>query len=212
MAGELAHEKLLLVEGKGDLHVVRETWLAHHPGPDVPFHIHACEGISELLEQIEGAIDAEFRIAIGFIFDANTDLGSRRDAFTDRARRTGLTIELERWGASGFIENREGGPRVGVWLMPDNENAGELEDFLWAMIPEGDALQSLATEYVREASRVDRRFRETKQTRAEMHSWLAVQEEPYPSGRAVKAGSLDAQAAVAIGLVRWLEKLFIDPL
>ena len=96
-------------------------------------------------------------------------------------------------------------------MMPDNVSSGEIEDFLWAMIREGDVLEPLATTYVEDAARIDMRFKEIKRRRAEVHSWLAVQVTPYPTGRAVQAGALDANAPIALAFVRWLERLFIDP-
>ena len=209
MNGEPAHERLLLVEGEGDFHAILQIWLAHHPSPDVPFHIQPCGGIPSLLERIEAEIDEETRIAVGFVFDANTDVDARRQAFTDRLHRVGPIVG--KWDESGLIENRTDGTRVGAWMMPDNVSSGEIEDFLWAMIREGDVLEPLATAYVEDAARIDMRFREIKRRRAEVHSWLAVQEAPYPTGRAVQVGALDANAPLAMAFVRWLERLFVDP-
>ena len=209
MDGELAQEKLLLVEGEGDLHVILQVWLAHHRGPDVPFHIQPCGGVANLLERVEAEIDDERRTAVGFAFDANADAAGRRQQLIDRAHRAGYAAS--QWGASGFIDNRRGGPRIGAWLMPDNERPGELEDFLWTMIRDDDILQPLATDFVANAMQADRRFAETKQRRAEIYSWLAVQEEPYPTGRAVEAKRFDVNAEIAVAFVDWLEKLFTEP-
>ena len=206
-----SHEKLLLVEGDIDLRVTLQIWLAHHRGADVPFHIRSCGGISSLLERVEAEIDEETRLAVGFVFDANTDVETRRQALADRLHRVGLTIEDGDWDVSGLIKHRTDGTRVGAWLMPDNVNSGEIEDFLWAMIKEGDVLEPLATAYVENAAQVDKRFREVKRKRAEVHSWLAVQEAPYPTGRAMRTGALDTNTPIVLAFVRWLERLFVDP-
>ena len=49
-------------------------------------------------------------------------------------------------------------PRVGVWLMPDNESAGELEDFVARMIPGDDPVWPLSESYIEGIPLVDRKF------------------------------------------------------
>ena len=202
---------LLLVEGTGDKHVIRELWLSHHSDTEIPFQIEPADGIDNLLARVEAEVEVEGRTAIGFVLDADNEIEDMRRALTDRLHRAGLaTIETREWDSLGLVKEREGGPRVGAWLMPDNTRNGEIEDLLWAMIPEQDALRELAINYVAEVIHTDRRFPEPKKRRAEVHSWLAVQQQPYPTGQAVRAGKLDANAPIATAFVRWLDKLFVD--
>ena len=201
-----APEKLLLVEGLEDRHVIREIWLTYHKGSDVPFCIRDCEGIDNLLEQIAPQMQVEGRIALGIVADANTDIMARRRSLEDRLERADMTVP--QWAVDGVIQEQQNGPRIGLWLMPDNMNPGQLEDFLWAMIPDGDPIKPLAVDYVGTVAEVAQRFKETKRRRAKVHSWLAVQEEPRLTGRAVRAGDLDTSTELATRFVNWLERLF----
>lgn len=201
-------ENLLLVEGPEDQHVIREIWLTYHKGSEVPFQIKHCDGIDTLLKQIGPQIKTEGRVTLGIIADANTDIMARRRSLEDRLIRANVTIP--QWTADGVIQEQQDGPRIGLWLMPDNTNTGQLEDFLWAMIPENDPIKPLAVDYVDAVTETARRFKNTKRSRAEIHSWLAVQEEPRLTGRAIQAGDLDSSTELVARFVGWLERLFWD--
>ena len=103
----------------------------------------------------------------------------------------------------------EGRPIVGIWLMPDNTISGMLEHFVRLLIPEGDALWPVAESSVKQAIAVERRFPETQVMKANIHTWLAWQEEPgKPMGQAITKRYFDAVAPQAQQLVGWLRRLF----
>lgn len=101
-----------------------------------------------------------------------------------------------------------GAPRVGVWLMPDNRSAGELEDFVQRMIPDGDPAWPLAREYVRGIPDEARAFPSGKRSRAELHAWLATREEPGFMGSAIGRGDLKTGGPLCTAFLAWIESLF----
>ena len=107
---------------------------------------------------------------------------------------------------SGTIVGSE--PRVGVWLWPDNEFSGELEDFVARMIPSGDPVRPLSRCYIDGIPVEHRRFSEGKTARAAIHARLATRGEPKRMGTAIRAGNLDVRGALASRFVDWLEELF----
>ena len=55
------------------------------------------------------------------------------------------------------------------WLMPDNVNDGELENFLIALIPSNDVLWPLAQRYIES---IPANEQPKNPRKAEVHAWL----------------------------------------
>ena len=195
--------RVLLVEGQDDEHVVDHLRKIDSSIPD--FSIIAKGGITPLLRGIEAEVRAPERETLGILVDANDDLRDRWKAVTHRLRKSDIRAPTDPDPEGTVIECT---PRIGIWLMPDNQASGELENFIADMIPNDDAVWPLSQAYVDDISERDRRFSDRKILRAKVHSWLATREEPRRMGAAIGAGDLDADAYGAIRLVGWLRRLF----
>ena len=99
-------------------------------------------------------------------------------------------------------------PRIGVWLMPDNRSAGEIEDFVQQMIQHDDPAWPLAQRYIRDIPEEARKFRPHKTSRAELHAWLATREEPGFMGSAIGRGDLETGGPLCTEFAEWIERLF----
>ena len=99
-------------------------------------------------------------------------------------------------------------PRVGVWLMPDNQSPGELEDFVAQMIPDGDPVWPLSQDYIDGIPVSDRKFAHGKTLRAKIHAWLAAREDPRQMGLAIRARDLDIGGDLCTRFTAWLDMLF----
>jgi hypothetical protein len=100
-------------------------------------------------------------------------------------------------------------PRVGVWIMPDNQATGILEDFLRFLVPAGSRLFSHVESSVAAIPEEERRFSQLDRPKAVIHTWLAWQERPgKPLGTAITARFLDPNVAQVDVLVTWLKGLF----
>ena len=206
MSEEAPHgERVLLVEGPDDKHVAIHLSRSFSDMPN--FRVIDKGGIDQLLPSIPLEIRAEGRVAVGILVDANDDLQSRWQAVTDRLRSAGIRPPATPV-PGGTIIDVDGKPRVGVWLMPDNESPGELEDFIARMIPPGDPVWPLSEAYIDDIPEEFRRFAQGKIPRAKVHAWLAARERPRPMGSAIAAGDLDTNAANSLGFLEWLRKLF----
>ena len=202
-ADALSDERVLLVEGQDDNHVVRHLC---DPDPSIPsFCILRKGNVEQVLKGIRGEILTEGRVAVGILVDANDDLPSRWQAISDRLRSTGIQPPESPALSGTIIDSR---PRVGVWLMPDNQSAGELEDFIAEMIPSDDPVWPLSEAYINGICEGDRKFKPGKILRAKVHAWLAARERPRPMGLAIGAGDLTADAPEARQFVSWLRELF----
>ena len=97
-------------------------------------------------------------------------------------------------------------PRIGIWLMPDNEAPGELEDFVAEMIPDDDPIWPQSKRYIDCIPEGDRRFTEKKTQRARIHAWLATREDPRQMGAAIGAGDLRVEGRLSTDFAEWLRK------
>ena len=206
----------MLVEGATELRVIPELMeangIAWGPRKNPIVHITPNNGVSELLKRgvIESELAASGLEALGVVIDANGDAGRRWSQIRDRCRDEfdELPEEIPEDGLE--VDHRDG-PRFGVWIMPDNRFSGMLEDFLIRLIPEerGGALYGLARSCVAEAARNGASFKGVHMRKAEIHTWLAWQDEPGPQlHEAVKHRVLDPTKPESRAFVDWFRRLF----
>ena len=201
--GTSSSERVLLVEGEDDKHVVIQ--LCKHISFEPEFYILSKDGIDNVLSSIRNEILVEGRKAVGIVVDANDDLNNRWEKVTERLRNAGIEpTDSPRPGGSII----DGSPRVGIWLMPDNESTGELEDFVQKMIQPEDPVWPRSRRYVDDIPDEHRRFRPGKVLRAQLYAWLATREIPGRMGAAIKAEDLNVDVESSTRFVDWLRELF----
>lgn len=201
-------DRVLLVEGRGDRHVVDHICRRSQPVPD--FQIKEKGGIDRLLASISVELKAPGRQAVGIIVDANDDIEARWSAVKDRVSRAGIALG-DRDPNGTVVRGGPPGPDVGVWIMPDNRSPGELEDFIAEMIPEDDSVWPLSHLYIDGIPAEGRLFSLKKAPRAKVHAWLAARERPRPMGLAIGAGDLEVGGGLCTQLAAWLRLLFGPP-
>jgi len=94
--------------------------------------------------------------------------------------------------------------------MPDNQNPGKLEDFLAVLIPPGDRCWPWAEQVTLKArEEYGATFSTLDSIKAQIHTWLAWQEEPgLPFGTAITAATFAHDAMLATLFVRWMTQLY----
>ena len=196
-------ERVLLVEGQDDEHVVRHISNRFEEVPE--FSILQKGGKENLLGDLGLEILAPARKAIGLLVDANDETAARWSAVSRRLREHGVEAP-DRPGEGGTILG--GSPRIGIWLMPDNQSPGELEDFVSEMIPEADPVWPRAERYIEDIPEEERKFTGKKIQRAKLHAWLATREDPKLMGAAIGAGDLQVDGSLSTAFADWLRRLF----
>lgn len=199
-----ASERILLVEGQNDMHVVRHLWFRYRQA-DPEFYISVKNNVEVLIQDIRGEILSETRTVVGILVDADDYPANHWRAVSDRLREAGITPPNEPISSGTIIE---GNPRIGVWMMPDNQLAGELENFIEKMIPSRDPVWPLSEAYIDGIPQADRKFSDGKILRAKVHAWLAAREDPRPMGTAIRAGDLDVTVPTGASFVNWRRQLF----
>ena len=209
------HPRKLLVEGGTDKEVI--PYLMEANGVEWPDHPHypvcisPCGSVDEILKP--GVIESELRAskleALGVVVDANGDPVARWEQVRDCCG-----IEFpdlpDRIPAGGLQMVHSGGPRFGVWIMPDNRDKGMIEDLLVKLIPEGaHDLYELVRNCVAKSRDCGSPFREVHRTKAEVYTWLAWQDPPgLRIHDAVKHAVLKPTAAQSRPFVEWFKTLF----
>ena len=207
-SGDLS-PNVLLVEGEDDKHVVRH--LRHRLTTGLEFCCSVTGGKDALLDAIPVVLKQNWRRAVGVLMDANGDIGGRWQAISDRLRGTTIALAPQPPAGGALVAGDPSihlKPSFGVWLMPDNQRAGEVEDFVIQLLPQDDSVWPLAERFIDDIPQERREFRPQKANRAKLHAWLATRREPMKMGAAIGVGALDANAPPARALADWLTALF----
>jgi hypothetical protein len=208
----MAAQKILLVEGIDDEHVLKHVCKTR----GIPFldEIKQQGGVEQLLEKFPVRLKESDIEAVGVIIDADTDLIARWQSLRERLAEAGYQSIPRSPDPEGTILFPPADallPRVGVWIMPDNQTKGILENFLHFLVPKGDPLFDHARSSVASIPENERRFSELAQPKAIIHTWLAWQKEPgKPLGTAITARYLDPDVAQVDVLVSFLNRLFFS--
>ena len=196
-------DKVLLVEGQDDKHVIRHLCARRQLTPTLD--VLDKDGVNNLLSSISPEIKAPGRKVVGIVIDANDDLASRWTAVAHRLRQANIDPPNEPDPAGTIIPGR---PHVGIWLMPNNRVPGELEDFVERMIPVDDPVWPRSREYIDAIPDADRKFAEGKKLRAQLYAWLATRKSPNLMGLAIKVGDLRVDNELSEAFIDWLRRLF----
>jgi hypothetical protein len=202
--------KILLVEGADDEHVLKH--LCGQRGVGKLDEIKPQGSVEQLLENFPVRLKESELEVLGVVLDADTDLAGRWDALKHRLKQAGYDGVPDHPDANGTILVPPANtllPRFGVWIMPDNQSKGILEDFLRFLVPAGSRLFEHVKASVAGIPAEERRFSQLAEPKAIIHTWLAWQEEPgKPLGTAITAKFLNPNVAQVDILVAWLKRLF----
>lgn len=206
----------LWVEGIDDDHTIRHLLIRHgidydHKPwpPNFPF-IKQADDKDRLLRDVRLSVSAGSGRAVGFVLDADLSFQNRWTAISSRLREAGVDAPQD-MPPEGFVgESRTYRTRAGVWLMPDNQQEGALEDFLTTLVEEADKLMPHAQASTTQAKKSHgANFSDVNEKKAVLHAWLAWQEEPgLPYGTAIRARYFRQDSAAAERFVAWFRRVF----
>ena len=197
--------RLLLVEGNDDVQVIRELARLDQSSPS--FAVWQRAGIDGLLGVIPSHYLAQDRIALGIIVDADDNARFRWNDVASKLELVGVELPSRPQFGGTVVEAQR--CRVGVWVMPNNRDDGQLEDFIRNMIPPLDPIWPRAEAYIDGIPDTERKFRLTKILRAKVSAWLATRERPRPMWIAIQQGDLQLEENSRTFL-DWLRRLFGD--
>ena len=207
-----SHTYKLLVEGNDDQHVVWALCEKHN----VPesFDVIDCESVENVLKAFEVRLKiTDNNQRIGIVVDADVNLKSRWDSIVSILKKTSKydcnNISLPQDGL--ILEPTDNTyPKVGIWLMPDNNQNGMLEDFMAALATPDDALMKKSEDVLAELETEGiQKDKPVHRSKAKIHTYLAWQDAPgRPMGQAITANILNADSDLAVKFAEWLKDLF----
>ena len=207
-------KKILLVEGPTDEHVLKH--ICGNRGVPHLDEVRPHGSVDRLLDSIPvqlRASDDEDDV-VGVVIDADEDLSNRWRSMRAMLTDTGYDDVPAQPSPRGTIlspPDRSLLPRAGIWIMPDNQVTGILENFLRFLVPHPNALFDYVKRSVANIPASERRFKPLKEPKAIIHTWLAWQREPgMPPGNAITARFLDPNVPEVDVLVSWLKRLFFS--
>ena len=205
LLNQQSSNRVLLVEGHNDEHVVVHLRKRDPSFSNIDFDIEDKRGLPNLLESIVSEIQTPDRQAVGILVDADDCVRKRWNEVTKELSEVGIQAPSNS-KKKGTIINTNGKPRVGIWLMPDNKSPGKLENFVKRTIPQNDPVWPLSQDYINKIPETDREFKPPKIVKAKVHAWLATRKDPGLMGRAVR--DLDIKNALCQEFLDWLKVLF----
>lgn len=215
----------LLLEGSDDVHVLASLLNYHQiidnnylntkrfKSKNEHFDIQNKTGFENLLKVFEVEIkkSVPFR-RYGVIIDADEgNLIPRWESVRHVLLRSGYDRNIVHKSphAGGTIIKQDERPVVGVWIMPNNNDPGKIEDFVGLLRKPDDALWPIAEEIVERVILIDCRFPMVHKSKARIHTWLAWQKQPGRSmGQAITSRYVEPDAFPAQQLITWIRQLF----
>ncbi len=210
---------LLIVEGKDDCHCIYQV--AAQSGCQTLFGLWEGGSDEGALNRFGGLLIAPAsqrpRI-LGIVLDSaildgsvSSGLARRWAQIRDRLLNFNFKVPEQPFPGGTIIQGPDGFPKIGIWLMPDNQTEGMLEDFLMRLVPRSAA--DYAKACVRKAKDQGHgNYKECHEAKAVAHTYLAWQDEPgKPLGLAIKSRQFDTNSQYAVDFVAWLRSLFDAP-
>jgi hypothetical protein len=200
-------DKVLLVEGDNDCHVVMALCKAHQV-PET-FGIYQCGSDVGVLKRLNALISRpDPPSAIGILLDADNSAKSRWESIQSKLRNYSYRLPAHSDIYGTVAESDAEEPKLGFWIMPNNQNSGMLEDFCAELAD--PASLAVAREAVKQAVAMQATtFKAVHESKAVIHTYLAWQDEPgYPLGKSITSQALRSKTEIAIEFTDWLKCLF----
>jgi hypothetical protein len=204
----MAENRVLLVEGIDDLHVLghiflnqnievvteKRVWKVDEEKRGGRIIIKEQEGVDKLkkrlnenafdnlLEDLSVELKGSELTALGIIVDADLEVKARWQSLANKLKDLNYEDVPDLPKSSGTICTGKDLPKIGVWLMPDNTLPGMLEDFVKLLVP--DEQKSLLEKAVNAVELIPKKERlfitenSDKTSKAQIHTYLAWQSRP----------------------------------
>lgn len=198
--------KQLLVEGNDDMHVIMALCQKFTVAQN--FEIIDCKGIDKLFTQIPIRLKQSDFETLAIIIDADTGIKSRWSTLQSIFSKQGISIPDEIPNDGLILKTNS--LTIGVWIMPNNNLNGMLEDFISFLIPKEDKLLPVANQTLEAIEKAKlNKYIPAHKSKALIHSWLSWQEDPgTPMGLAITKKFLTTQEEICNKFISWLSATF----
>lgn len=198
------------MEGADDREIIYQFCNHYQIDNRTGFTVQPQGGVDRLIETLSVQVESLGPKTVGIVVDADTDLQSRWQQIQGAVAGLGYDFPAVPDRSGTILEAEDPDlPRLGIWMMPDNQLTGTIEDFLLYLTRRGDTLLNRARAAIEAIPHSERRFKPSYYSKALIHTWLAWQEEPGTAlGLAITRNYLDPAQNPAPAFKTWLETLF----
>lgn len=206
-------KKVLLVEGVDD--VLTILGLLDANKTEKNFEIIDCKGKDNLMPVFDSVLkNPSAYSVVGIILDADKNANSRWQQVRDRLIKTGFyqceKMPLDNQGVIIEGTDVEIYPKVGIWIMPNNEYSGTLENFLLDMIDKEDVLLNKVEDVLTDIESLNiKRYKDIDRNKAKVHTFLSWEKNPGKSLRTeIVSRVLNPRTKTAEIFFEWLKLLY----
>ncbi|WP_210194809.1 DUF3226 domain-containing protein [Dickeya oryzae] len=200
--------RMVVTEGASDMHVIFAL-CKKHSIPDGGFTVYDVGSDDQVIKYLRTSIIGSNPPEIlGVVIDAdNPDLKGKWNKLKDILETHGYVVP-ENPLPEGTIITHDTFPKIGIWLMPDNQVNGMLEDFCHQMASVDHI------EYAKQCALNARQagignFIDNHLSKATMFTYLAWQDSPgRPIGQSISANVLHYNVALANNFILFIKNLF----
>jgi hypothetical protein len=198
--------QFLLVEGKDDEHVIYA--LCEKFKVPETFQVIDSKGIENLFNQIPVRLKSGIN-SLGIIIDADLDINSRYLRLKQIFGPIDFNLP-EEMPKNGLIISNPEDIKIGIWIMPNNQISGMLEDFISFLVSNDDKLMPVVDETLNKIENDSlNKYKQIHKSKARINTWLAWQEDSgTPMGLSITKKYLTTDEETCKILIDWLNNLF----
>jgi hypothetical protein len=200
---------MILVEGENDQHFLYNLCQKVNFNP--VFKVEKVGSLEKAIYRFATDLKGNRQQPLGLIVDADMNLEKRQ---SENIKEVGkyYTIQKKDFTKTGLIIQPALEQKFGVWIWPDNEKNGILEDLYLQLVQDGDLLLGEAKRVVGNLPNIEPiRFRPQHISKAIVHSWLAWQDNPgAPIGASLQRSNIDLSKPIIQNFKNWLKNLYTN--
>ncbi len=198
-------KSVLLLEGNDDCNIIKN--FCKYNGIEINFGFCNCRNDSQVLSKINALLRENNQPkVIGVILDADNDIDERYQDIKEKVKN--FYKLPKNMPKDGLVHLEKRLPKLGIWIMPNNQDNGALEEFYLELATDIDT--AFIDNTIQEAEKKElTSFKSQHRKKAIMHTYFAWQDTPgMPLHAAINKIVLDNNAEIAHVFKGWLISLF----
>ncbi len=198
-------KSVLLLEGSDDCNIISKFCEGNTIRAD--FGFCNCGGDNQVLHKLNALLKkSDPPEVIGVILDADQNIDERYQEI--KAKVADFYNLPKNMPKDGLVHLEKGWPKLGIWIMPNNQDNGALEEFYLELATDIDT--AFIDNTIQEAEKKElTSFKSQHRKKAIMHTYFAWQDTPgMPLHAAINKIVLDNNAEIAHVFKGWLISLF----
>ena len=198
-------KSVLLLEGNDDCNIIKK--FCKNNQININFGFCNCGNDSKVLSALNSLLRKSETQIIGVILDADEDIDACYQKIKNQIKDFYPILPVK-FPKTGLVLAPENLPKLGIWIMPNNQDNGALEDFYLKLVT------GIDTDFIKKCIKTAKQkkltsFKPQHKNKAIMHTYFAWQDKPgMPLYSAINKIALNYNKEIAKNFKVWIEKLF----